>query len=177
MTKPKIDRIWYAYALAAAAILVTGGVVQASHDDDDAFIVTIRSDNGLCLDVERHSQDEGANLIVYRCHGEDNQKFELRSSGANRSRDWFAAESVDSGLCLDIKGNSRSRGAQLIQWPCKNADNQRFDFRPSSGRGNTGEIRVKHSDLCLDAGADKSKSKVTQATCSGSAQQQWTIRR
>jgi hypothetical protein len=175
MTKPTIHWIWYAYALAAAAILVTAGVVRASDDDD--FIVTIRSDNGLCLDVERHSQEEGANLIVYRCHGKDNQKFDLELSGANRDRDWFSAESVDSGLCLDIKGKSRARGAALIQWPCKNADNQRFDFRPSSRRGNTGEIRVKHSDLCLDAGADKSGTKVTQASCTGSAQQQWTIRR
>jgi len=175
MTKPTIDRIWYVYALAAAAILVTGGVVRASNED--AFIVTIRSDNGLCMDVERHSQEEGANLIVYRCHGKDNQKFELRSSGADRSGDWFVAESVDSGLCLDIKGKSKARGTQLIQWECKNSDNQRFDFRPSSNRGNTGEIRVKHSDLCLDAGADKSRAKVTQASCTGSAQQQWTIRR
>jgi galactose oxidase len=175
MTKPSSDRVWYAYALAAAALLVTGGVVEAS--DEDAFIVTIRSDNGLCMDVARHSQEEGANIIVYRCHGKDNQKFELRSSGGGRRADWFSAEGVDSGLCLDIKGNSNARGTQLIQWQCKNADNQRFDFRASSDRGNTGEIRVKHSGLCLDAGADKSEAKVTQASCTGSAQQQWTIRR
>ena len=175
MTKPTIDRIWYVYALAAAAILVTGGVVQAS--DEDAFIVTIKSDNGFCLDVSRHSQEQGANIIVYRCHGKDNQKFELRSSGRGRNADWFSAESVDSGLCLDIKGTSRARGTQLIQWECKNSDNQRFDFRPSSDRGNIGEIRVKHSDLCLDAGDDKAGTKVTQASCTGSAQQQWTVRR
>jgi galactose oxidase len=175
MTKPTTDRIWYAYAVAAAAILVTAGVVQASHDDEP-FIVTIESDNGLCLDVARQSQEKGANLIVYGCHGKDNQKFELRSSGSNRNADWFSAESVDSGLCLDIKGNSSARGTQLIQWTCKNSDNQRFDFRPGSRR-NTGEIRVKHSNLCLDAGSDKSEAKVTQASCTGSARQQWTIRR
>lgn len=176
MTKSTIDRIWYASALATAAVLVTAGVVQATDDDED-FIVKVESDNGFCLDVERHSQEKGANVIVYRCHGKDNQAFKLESSGANRDADWFSAESVDSGQCLDIKGNSKARGTALIQWPCKNADNQRFDFRPSSRRGNVGEIRVKHSNLCLDAGADKSGTKVTQASCTGSAQQQWTIRR
>jgi hypothetical protein len=175
MMKPTIDRIWYAYAIAATAVLVTAGVVRAA--DDDEFIVTIESDNGFCLDVERHSQDKGANIIVYRCHGKDNQKFELQSAGTDRDGDWFSAESVDSGQCLDIKGNSKARGTELIQWPCKDTGNQRFDFRPASRWRNTGEIRVKHSNLCLDAGADKSGTKVTQATCTGSAQQQWTIKR
>jgi galactose oxidase len=173
MTKPTIGRNWYRYAIAATALLVTAGAVRAA--DDDGFIVTVESDRGLCLDVDRHSQEKGANLIVYRCHGKDNQRFDLRSAGADRDGDWFSAESVDSGLCLDIKGESKARGAALIQWTCKNTDNQRFDFRPASRWGNVGEIRVKHSNLCLDAGSDKSGTKVTQASCTGSAQQQWTI--
>src|SRR4051812_29390169 len=115
MTKPRIDRIWYAYALAAAAVVMTAGGVQASDDDDD-FIVTIHSDSGLCMDVERHSHEKGTNIILYGCHGKDNQKFKLESSGADRNADWFSAKSVESGQCLDIKGKSTARGTALIQW-------------------------------------------------------------
>ena len=151
--------------------------VRADSDDDDDFIVTIRSDNGLCLDVERHSQDKGANIIVYRCHGEDNQRWDLTAAG--RESDWFTAESVDSGLCLDIKGASSARGTELIQWPCKrkDRDNQLFEFLPASRWSRTGEIRVKHTNLCLDAGRDEDRAKVTQRTCDGSDDQQWTISR
>lgn len=159
-------------ALIAALPLMW--LASAVHADSD-FIVTIKSRSGLCLDVNKHSTEKGANLIVYKCHGEDNQSFALEAT--DRDEEWFTAESVHSELCLDIKNESKAAGTELIQWPCHGKRNQRFDFRPSNSRGNVGEIRVNHSNLCLDAGADRSKTKVTQATCSGSAQQQWTINR
>lgn len=164
-----------AIALLTTVLATMNGLAGSTRADSDVedIIVVAHSHNGLCLDVEHHSQDEGANIIVYRCHGEDNQRWNLSAV----SRDFFSAESIDSGLCLDIKNASTAQGAELIQYGCKrkNRDNQLFDFVSASRGRRNGELRLKHSNLCLDAGRDVNNAKVTQRTCNGSDAQQWTF--
>lgn len=162
------------WLFAAIPLVWIAPAVNAAPDRDD-FVVVVQSNRGLCLDVKEHSTKRGADLIVYRCHGEDNQLFTLEAT--DRDREWFTAESVHSGLCVDVEGESRSAGAQLIQWTCKESNNQIFDFRPDSRNSRTGEIRVKHSNLCLDANRDRNRTLVTQERCDGSDSQQWTISR
>jgi hypothetical protein len=158
-------------AALALAIVSSAAPVHAQ----DEFIVTIHSSEGLCLDIEGASSSDGATVLVYGCHRRDNQSFELRLADSDRDDEWFTARAEHSGQCLDIKSNSRGTGANLIQWPCHGRDNQSFDFRPVSRGSNVGEIRVMHSGLCLDAGSNRERSKVTQQTCNGSSQQRWTI--
>jgi hypothetical protein len=51
-----------------------GGDNQKWYFDDD---LTIRSELGFVLDVKFRSTENGATLICYPKHGDDNQKFRV----------------------------------------------------------------------------------------------------
>ncbi|NJL27558.1 MAG: ricin-type beta-trefoil lectin domain protein [Thermoanaerobaculia bacterium] len=78
-----------------------------------------------CLDVRGGSTAEGADVILFRCHGGENQRWDLPVRG-------FTGEIVGvGGLCLDIRGRSATSRAPR----CAAAT----AVRPSSGAlGKTG---------------------------------------
>jgi probable HAF family extracellular repeat protein len=78
----------------------------------------------------------------------------------------------NSGRCLDVLGESREPGAQLVVWDCWGAANQRWTVPPV---GQAGEVRV-YGDQCLDVWGMQGNNgdRVSIYPCTGGANQRWT---
>lgn len=76
---------------------------------------------------------------------------------------------IQSGLCLDVKGASRTAGTPIVIWTCSNASNQRWNFTSA------GELRAYDDARCLDARGTAARvgGQPSIASCGGSASQQW----
>lgn len=72
-------------------------------------------------------------------------------SAAPRFSGWYELVSKNSGLCLNVAGNSSAEGAQLIQWTCGNNDNEYFSFVPVTGGY---EVIAENSGQCLAVAAN-----------------------
>ena len=66
----------------------------------------------------------------------NNRNANTRSNSSNdknrreapHSSEIYEIKSALSGMCLDIRGNSKRNGANIIQWPCNHKNNQRFEI-------------------------------------------------
>ena len=77
-----------------------------------------------CLDVFGASQDDGANVIQWTCHGGANQQLQFRLIVP--TTDTYTIEFAHSGKCMDISGASTSPGANVQQWTCNGSGAQAF---------------------------------------------------
>ncbi len=68
-------------------------------------------------------------------------------SSASTLTGWYKLVSKNSGLCLNVSGNSSSEGANIIQWACGAYSNEYFSFTPVSGGY---EITAQSSGLCVN---------------------------
>ncbi|MCJ1697760.1 RICIN domain-containing protein [Rathayibacter caricis] len=80
-----------------------------------------------------------------------------------------------SSLCLDDYGFDTSPGAEVRQWSCTEASNQRWEVL-DLGTG-FAQIKNNYSGLCLDdfGFATTAGSEVRQWSCNGNTAQQWRI--
>jgi alpha-galactosidase len=72
---------------------------------------------GKCLDAPAGAV-AGDDIILLGCTGGANQEWAFNIDGSVRS--------VDSGLCLDVTGNSTANGTIVGLWTCTGAGNQRW---------------------------------------------------
>jgi endoglucanase len=86
----------------------------------------INVSSGLVLDVEGGSEDDGASVIQYSAHPDedpDNQLWSYVSDGP----EFTTIVNKGSGQVLDVDGSSTEAGAPIIQFPShesESADNQ-----------------------------------------------------
>ncbi|MGM1059027.1 RICIN domain-containing protein [Saccharothrix sp. Mg75] len=92
-------------------------------DGDGSGFAKIRnSGTGMCLDVQGHSTDNGAAVVLEQCsnatswkgtlvHDGDIDHYELRPRSAE-------------GKCLDLPRSSKADGVQLQQWDCVSGNHQ-----------------------------------------------------
>jgi cysteine-rich repeat protein len=117
-----------------------------------------------CLDVTGVSQSEGADLIEWACHGNDNQRWQFQPWGGG----YYALVAKHSGKCAEVSGGSLVRGTKAVQATCGTLPEHRV-FRPSPGNGPYFSLVALHSDLCLRA----ENGKIVQGSCDGSAAASW----
>jgi alpha-galactosidase len=72
---------------------------------------------GKCLDAPFNAV-AGDAVILFACNGGANQQWAFSADGSIRG--------VDSGLCLDVTGNSTGNGTLVELWTCTGAANQRW---------------------------------------------------
>jgi alpha-galactosidase len=72
---------------------------------------------GKCLDAPLGAV-RGNAVTLFDCNGGANQQWAFNADGSIRG--------VDSGLCLDVTGNSTSNGTLVEVWTCTGAANQRW---------------------------------------------------
>jgi alpha-galactosidase len=72
---------------------------------------------GKCLDAP-FSAAPGDSVILFDCNGGANQQWTFSADGSIRD--------VDSGLCLDVTGNSTRNGTLVELWTCNGGANQRW---------------------------------------------------
>jgi len=106
---------------------------------------------GKVLDVVAAATAPGTEVCSWDHHGRDNQKWELQAAGPTK---YFHIRSALCTKVLDISGNNKNPGGQVILWPKKgNADNQLW-FEDCFGN-----IRSKLNDrLVLDGSSGELKT-------------------
>ncbi|QBY55513.1 RICIN domain-containing protein [Cupriavidus oxalaticus] len=156
----------WAGAVCIAIAMTLSGAAAAQ----PAATVSTLSMSGLCIDVAGISLDDGANVLVWTCNGQANQKWQLTQAGTQ-----YQLIAEHSGKCMDIAGISQTPGASAVQWPCNGQANQQFGLH----RQGTGySIIAAHSGMCLapQGGASPQAGQaVVQMPCDGSASQTWAI--
>ncbi len=121
---------------------------------------------GKCIDVAGGKLGDGANVIVWDCHGNDNQLWNFTPWNGNSG--YFGISAKHSDKCMDVSGASLQVGANVIQWGCGNLPEHRA-FAPSSIGGPYFSLYALHSDRCLGV----ENGSVVQKSCDGSPDQAW----
>jgi len=84
------------------------------------------------LDVAKGSDENGANIIIYKANGGSNQKFVLRES--NNANAYTITTNISNGYrTLDIESEGRVDGANILQWDNEQKGNQIWNFEAASG--------------------------------------------
>jgi hypothetical protein len=127
--------------------------------------------SGKCLDVSGANPNDGANVLQRKCHGKDNQKWQITKEGDGSYR----LTARHSGKCLDVSGASGNNGANVLQWKCHGKDNQKWQIT-KEGDGSY-RLTARHSGRCLDvSGANPNDgANVQQWDCHGKDNQKWNI--
>lgn len=124
-----------------------------------------------CLDVTDHRLDNGIQMQVWSCMGEEQQIFRAIHLGGDN----YALRSLMSDRCLSSQGGSADDGTPVIQWDCNYNSDQQFRLRKSPS-GNY-RLTFAHSEKCLTL-SDASFSngiKVVQTSCSATDRQDWIL--
>ncbi|MGA0395150.1 MAG: ricin-type beta-trefoil lectin domain protein, partial [Rhodospirillales bacterium] len=106
---------------------------------------------------------DGRNVIIWKCHGGKNQKW------------WFTRKGeikVTGGKCLDVKGGQNKNGANIIIWKCHGGKNQQWAY------DNLGRL-VGLGGRCLDVKGNSSRdgTNVLLWQCHKGKNQQWAARK
>jgi len=114
-----------------------------------------------CLDVSGASQANGAQVVIWDCNGNDNERWTNTAAGELRSYDT---------KCLDVLNQATAPGSAVSIWDCNGGANQRWTVN-----GN-GTIVGAQSGLCLSpaGGSTANGTPVVIAACTGATNQQWT---
>jgi len=158
---PARSRTWLLLVLTLALVpgLTVVGAPRASAATPSRVV---SQPSGRCLDVARASRAPGAPVIVYDCHGQDNQAWSLTAAGELRV--------YGSGLCLDVVGQDTTSPAAVQTWTCNGQTNQRWRL------ASNGTITGVQSGLCLDVTGRRTDNgaPVGMWTCNGQTNQRWT---
>ncbi len=79
---------------------------------------TVRSENGMCMDVAWGSRDAGAAIQLARCSGSGAQRFVLSGAGD--------LVNPQADKCVDIAGWNAQNDAVLQLWTCTGGENQKW---------------------------------------------------
>ncbi|MFW6691149.1 non-reducing end alpha-L-arabinofuranosidase family hydrolase [Streptomyces sp. MAR4 CNX-425] len=113
-----------------------------------------------CLDVSGASQEDGAYLQIWDCHGGANQQWTYTDDGRL---------TVYGDKCLDVPDHATTAGTRVQIWSCSGGANQQWQVNAD------GTIVGLESGLCLDVeGADTANgTAVVLWTCNGGSNQEW----
>jgi hypothetical protein len=78
----------------------------------------VYADSNKCLDVFHQRTNPGADVGVWTCNGQDNQKFRFNADGT--------IVGVQSGLCLDRDSSGTSNRTRVQMWDCNTTDAQKW---------------------------------------------------
>lgn len=116
-----------------------------------------------CLVVSDDATSAGAQIVQGSCATAAQWTLTPARAG-------YQLKATHSGMCLQVDAGANTDGAPLIQSHCSGADSQVFRFeRPLVGERTPAAIMSSHNGQCINASE-------TQATCDGSAGQQWRLK-
>ncbi|MFC7383298.1 lectin [Sphaerisporangium rhizosphaerae] len=117
--------------------------------------------SGRCLDVNGASQSNGAQVLIWDCNSQDNQKW--ASTSATELR-------VYGNKCLDVNGGATADGTAVIIWDCNGQNNQKWRLNSD------GTITAIGANKCLDVngGGTANGTRAQIWTCNSQNNQKWT---
>ena len=124
-----------------------------------------------CVDVERASTAEGANIFQWRCNATAAQIWDVVDLGRNEIA--FIAQA--SNKVMDVQGGDRRSGADVRQYSWNGSSTQRWRME-NIERGFSKIVNVG-SGKCLDLDAAQTNdgAEITQHDCHSGTNQQWRI--
>jgi hypothetical protein len=126
---------------------------------------------GKCADVAGGSGADGAEVVLWDCHGKGNQLFWAFAQADG----YFVFVNAQSGKCLDQVPGS-SDGLDVIQHGCHFGSNQLW--RPESAGGSYVKLVNKQSGRVLEVSGNQSTSNganVQTWTYDGSGDMRWQL--
>ncbi|MES2830672.1 MAG: ricin-type beta-trefoil lectin domain protein [Pseudomonadota bacterium] len=139
-------------ALTFAAVSPQVSVAQTNNTAP----IKLSSQSNLCLDVQGAGKTNGTPVMLWTCHGGDNQKWEQSN---NRLV-------VYGNKCLDVPGGNTKDGTGLIIWDCQAGNNNQRWVKQSASF-------VWSGTKCLDTPQGTVGSRASSSACNGTANQQW----
>jgi hypothetical protein len=150
-TQPAQDQAEQAASTEAAPDLAGTYSLAAAH-------------SGLCVDVTRFNQDNGAAIVQWDCNDEINQRWTLEPH-----EDYYKVVAEHSNKCLDVDSASVDDGHKVHQWECAGVENQLWSVKQvASGY----QLIAKHSGKCLvvQDGSLETGAGLIQWSCTGGEQ-------
>ncbi|MEU4218532.1 RICIN domain-containing protein [Actinoplanes sp. NPDC026623] len=116
-----------------------------------------------CLDISGASGTNGAQALIWDCHGGSNQRWTRTAAGELR---------IFGDRCLDVSGAGTANGTKVQSWICNGTAAQKFTFNAN------GTIVVTASGKCIDvnAGGTANGTLVQLWECNGTGAQVWAVR-
>ncbi|WP_240506746.1 RICIN domain-containing protein [Thermoactinospora rubra] len=136
-------------------------MASAGPRDGNATFALKGAGSGRCLDVSGASQANGAQVQIWDCGGQANQRWTATGSGELR---------VYGGKCLDVSGAGTADGTAVIIWDCNGQNNQKWRLNAD------GTITAVGANKCLDVAGygTANGTRVQIWTCHGGTNQKWT---
>ena len=124
-----------------------------------------------CVDVERASTAEGANVFQWSCNATAAQIWDVVDLGRNEIA--FIAQA--SNKVMDVQGGDRRSGADVRQYSWNGSPTQRWRME-NVERGFSKIVNVGSGKcLDLDGAQNNDGAEIAQHDCHGGANQQWRI--
>lgn len=126
--------------------------------------IIIGEASGRCLDVVGGSTNEGAQVQLWDCNGNPQQKWTRKSDGT--------IVSSHTGYCLDADKYNTGNGAAVRMYRCSGQQQQRWNVSTNS------KICSSYSGRCLDATGPSTANGtiIQQWEYLGGSNQRWSIR-
>lgn len=124
-----------------------------------------------CVDVERASTADGANIFQWSCNPSAAQIWDVVDLGRNEIA--FVAQA--SNKVMDVQGGDRRSGADVRQYSWNGGPTQRWRME-NAERGFSSIVNVG-TGKCLDLNGAQSNdgAEIMQFDCHGGVNQQWRI--
>ncbi|MFD5829133.1 RICIN domain-containing protein [Lentzea sp. NPDC060358] len=155
---------------AIAGLLGTASPASA----DDHFDVTVRSAvSGKCLAPQGESFSDGVPIVQTTCNGSAFQRWDFIDKGNHVVQ----IRNAVTLKCMDVLGLNND-GTPVVQWPCANITNQRFQASRNLPDFVTLKSRVAGTSThCLDVpGGQATEGLAVQIwTCNGTAAQSFGV--
>ena len=123
------------------------------------------------IDIEGASKSDGANALIWKSNGDNNQKFQITAVSGG----YFKIESVKSGKVLDVEGASKASGANVLQWTYKKSANQLWKPELSPNGGIVFKNKNSGMVLSIAGGKDTSGANVRVEKNRNAASQRWSV--
>jgi hypothetical protein len=154
----KMAARWY-----AALQSVSGSLATLTTPPVGGTVVLSNPRSRRCLDVSGGSTADGAQVLIWDCHGAANQQWIRTAAGELRGI---------GGKCLDVFGNGGTNGTRITTWTCNGGANQRFTFTGD------GAVTGTASGKCLDVSGNGTANGTTVQLwdCNHGGSQIWSAR-
>ena len=120
--------------------------------DDGIYTISSKLDPNKCLDIDRSSKDDKANLQLWQKNGTDAQKFKVQYN----SDGYYSIKAMCSGKFIDVSVSGKQKGTNIWQYSGNGTDAQKWFVVPD-GEGFY-FLLPKCNNLCMDVCGAKAKN-------------------
>lgn len=128
----------------------------------------------VCLEIDHaRGYNDAAAAVEWCSYNGLQMQWTATYVGSDGAGSYYQLKVAHSGKCLDVRYNSNTDGAQVVQNSCYTGDwaqHFRFVYKSYANGKHYYAIVARHSGKCLD----KSGWNVVQWNCHGGDWQQWS---